>query len=153
MLQAFTDGAHRAGKVTWAYVLVEDGKEIDRATGQVTEPRAIASANVAGELASVMRAITKATTLGYTELEIVHDYTGPAEWASGAWRTTKWATIAYKTYLSKSTMALRFLKVAAHSGNKWNEEADRMAAEELRRAGVTLDLPKEEDKQLELPGI
>jgi ribonuclease HI len=140
MIQAYVDGAHRNGKVTWAYILVEDGKEIARASGQVVEPQALVSNNVAGELGSVMRAIDKAEILGYSELEIVHDYTGPAEWANGTWATKKWVSKEYKAFLSRHLIPIRFLKVKAHSGNIWNEMADKLAGEELAKLDAALDV-------------
>ena len=141
MIQAYVDGAHRNGKVTWAYILVEDGKEIARASGQVVEPQALVSNNVAGELGSVMRAIDKAEILGYSELEIVHDYTGPAEWANGTWKANKWVSRQYKEFLGRHPLAIRFLHVKGHSGNIWNEAADKLASEELSKLDEALDIP------------
>lgn len=57
------------------------------------------------------------------------DYEGIEKWCIGAWKTNKVGTINYKKYYDsiKENLNVKFVKVKAHSGNKYNDEADRLA--------------------------
>lgn len=93
--------------------------------------------NVAGELLGAVRAIEwfeeNKERLGARKLVIYHDYEGIAKWATGAWKANKEGTKEYvdivKAYQAK--FPIEFVKVAAHTGDKYNEMADRLAKKAL----------------------
>ncbi len=64
-------------------------------------------------------------------LSIYYDYTGIENWGLNRWKTNKKGTIAYKArtqdFIKK--YSLKFVKVKAHSGNKYNDLADKLAKE------------------------
>ena len=62
-------------------------------------------------------------------LVIYHDYEGIAKWCTGAWKANKEGTIAYKEYYDQinSSLAIEFRKVKGHSGDRYNDVADRLA--------------------------
>lgn len=84
--------------------------------------------NVAGETEAAMAAIQEAINLGCKTLTIYHDYTGIAGWADD-WEADKEGSKRYKKFVKKAKekIELKFVKVKAHTGNKYNEIADRLA--------------------------
>ena len=66
---------------------------------------------------------------GYSEIEICYDYQGIEKWAVGEWKTNHILTQKYAQFMAKSGENVRidFRKVKAHSGNYYNEQADKLA--------------------------
>lgn len=67
----------------------------------------------------------------FNNIEIYHDYIGISKWAFGLWKTNKEATRKYRDFI-KSIMksySISFKHVKGHSGNKYNELADKYAKE------------------------
>lgn len=90
--------------------------------------------NVAGEIIAAMKAMRVAVERGIKKLTIYHDYAGIAKWCTGEWKPNRPGTAAYKSFcqdISKE-LELRFVKVAAHSGDKYNDEADMLAKQGIR---------------------
>ena len=89
--------------------------------------------NVAGEIKGAEAAMRYAVEHGFRKLYIYHDYEGIARWCQGAWKTNKEGTKAYKEYFDgiKERVEVVFVKVAAHTGDKYNEMADRLAKKAL----------------------
>ena len=58
---------------------------------------------------------------------------GIEKWAVGEWKTNKEGTKEYKEYYDsiKDKLKVVFVKIKAHAGNKYNEEADRLAKKAL----------------------
>lgn len=76
-----------------------------------------------------MAAMAFAQEKGCRELTIYHDYEGIAKWPLGLWKTNKDGTIAYKKYYEdiKKELDVHFVKVKGHSGDKYNDLADKLA--------------------------
>ena len=89
--------------------------------------------NVAGEIKGAEAAMQYALDHGIREIAIYHDYEGIAKWCLGEWKTNNAGTKAYKAFhnKAKSRVKIRFVKVAGHSGNKYNDMADKLAKEAL----------------------
>ena len=89
--------------------------------------------NVAGEIKGSEAAMKLALEKGCTQLHIYHDYEGIAKWPLGEWKTNKEGTIAYKQFYDsiKPELRVMFHKVTGHSGDKYNDEADRLAKSAL----------------------
>ncbi len=85
--------------------------------------------NVGGELAAVSMAVKEAIKRGAKRIIIHHDYAGISEWANGGWSANKTGTIAYKKFIENmgKDIKIMFQKVEAHSGDKYNDMADRLA--------------------------
>lgn len=94
--------------------------------------------NVAGEVEAAMYAMTLAKNLGLRRLTIYHDYNGIAGWVVGVenkgvrskvWEANKPGAQKYKKFAKEiaNNLELDFIKVAAHTGNKYNELADELA--------------------------
>lgn len=71
---------------------------------------------------------------GISSLCIFHDYEGIAKWCEGQWEAKKEGTRAYRDFYRRASEKLNitFRKVKGHSGDTWNDLADRLAKEALR---------------------
>lgn len=87
--------------------------------------------NVSGEIKGAMRAMEEAVKLGKKKVYLHYDYEGIRSWALGFWKTNKEGTIYYKNFYDsiKDKLEVKFIKVEAHSGVKYNELVDQLAKE------------------------
>lgn len=87
--------------------------------------------NVSGEIKGAMRAMEEAANLGKKKIYLHYDYEGIRSWALGFWKTNKEGTIYYKNFYDsiKDKLEVKFIKVEAHTGVKYNELVDKLAKE------------------------
>lgn len=87
--------------------------------------------NVSGEIKGAMRAMEEAAELGKKKIYLHYDYEGIRSWALGFWKTNKEGTIYYKNFYDsiKDKLQVKFIKVEAHTGVKYNELVDKLAKE------------------------
>lgn len=128
-LHAFVDGSFNAKEAKYGYGLVlfsPGDKEIFYGTAS---DEGVRHRNVAGEILGAEIAMDKALEKGAKELVIYHDYSGLRHWALKEWRAKLPFTQAYakKAEDFQKKCKLSFVKVAAHKGVKYNEEADLLA--------------------------
>ncbi|MCD8180188.1 MAG: ribonuclease H family protein [Firmicutes bacterium] len=85
--------------------------------------------NVAGEIEGAKAAMQYCADNNIEEIRIYYDYEGVEKWCTGAWKTNKPGTIAYKKFYDDISKKVRvdFVKVKGHSGDKYNDMADRLA--------------------------
>lgn len=85
--------------------------------------------NVAGEIEAAKIAMNYCIENNIENLTLYFDYEGIEKWCTGVWKTNKEGTIEYKKFFDsiKNKLNVEFIKVKAHSGNKYNEEADKLA--------------------------
>lgn len=85
--------------------------------------------NVTGEVFGSLFAINKAIEYNLSKIYIFYDYEGIRSWAKGYWKTNNELTKFYRDEFLKLSkyIQVEFLKVKAHSGNKFNDLADRLA--------------------------
>lgn len=89
--------------------------------------------NVAGEILGAKFAMEEALKRKKDTLYLYYDYMGIEKWATGEWKTNKYGTKEYKKFYDsiKDSLRVVFMKVKAHSGNEYNEEADKLAKKAL----------------------
>lgn len=135
VLSAFVDGSYDAatGRYASAVVLIKDNEVIETLSKPGDHPDIAAMRNVAGEITASVMAMRYAVNNGYNELVIFHDYEGIAKWCQGLWKTEREGTRLYKVFYDSVSRKLnvRFKKVDAHTGVKYNEMADKLAKEAL----------------------
>ena len=123
----YTDGSADDDAYSYgAIVLMPDGTE-QLLSGKGSDPEALRSRNIAGELAAVMQAIAFCRRKGLSKLVIFHGYQGCSSWVTGAWDPALPIAARYADYVLSSRMQIEFRKVSGHSGNSLNELADRAA--------------------------
>lgn len=133
-LIAYVDGSFSVDKNTYSYGMVTisaNGKESYSGYGSDLEMAQMR--NVSGELMGAVEAMKLALDRNYKNLYLHYDYAGIEKWAKGQWKTNKAGTKAYKKFYDsiKDKVDVQFIKVKAHSGVKYNEEADLLAKEAI----------------------
>nr|WP_276938141.1 ribonuclease H family protein [Helcococcus sueciensis] len=126
----YVDGSYNISKKIVGYGIVfidrEDTLEINGAleAGLYTEQR-----NVAGEVYGSMEAINLAIEKKKKKIYIHFDYMGIKAWAEGEWKTNIELTKNYKKFVeeNKKDIDIYFIKVKAHSNDKFNDMADSLA--------------------------
>lgn len=126
----YTDGSYLNGKYSYGYIFIKDGQVVFESNGVGEDLEAAKMRNVAGEIAAVQYAVEKAKTLD-ARIRIYHDYSGIALWVSGDWQAKNKYTQAYVTFMRAHQGRYEFKKVAGHSGDQYNDYADRLAKEAL----------------------
>lgn len=131
---AYVDGSFSIETMTYSYGMViftKEGKEVF--SGKDNDKDLADMRNVAGELRGAIEAMKLSISKGKNTLYLHYDYMGIEEWAKGNWKTNKAGTKAYKEFYDsiKDKLDVVFIKVLAHSGVEYNEEADTLAKKEL----------------------
>lgn len=131
---AYVDGSFCLKSRTYSYgvvIITSDGKE--NYSGRENNKELAEMRNVSGEIKGAMVAMDIAIQKDKDILYLYFDYTGIEHWAKGDWKTNKEGTKIYKQYYDniKDKLKVIFIKVRAHSGVEYNEEADRLAKEAI----------------------
>lgn len=127
----YVDGSFNAETGTWGGggIFVNDIGAIQYF--QVHGQAGGESRNVTGELNAVLYGLSYITNYeSVDEITIQYDYEGIQKWADGEWQTNKELTRDYVrevNYYRNNGLKINFEKVKAHSGDIWNEAADRLA--------------------------
>lgn len=131
---AYVDGSFEQtlGKYAYGCVILFQDTCIEL-SGSGAEEGYLSMNNVAGEILGSIHAIQWAIAHQAKTVYIYHDYEGIAKWANGEWRTNREKTQAYQQFVKESREKIQviFIKVAAHTGVKYNEQADRLAKKAL----------------------
>ena len=133
-ITAYVDGSFSSGKsFGCGCIILKDGEVIAEISKAYEDEELAKMRNVAGEIKASELAMQYALDNGYTSLSIYHDYQGIASWCLGEWKTNKAGTIAYKQFYDdiKDKLKVHFIKVKGHSGDEYNEIADRLAKKAL----------------------
>lgn len=128
---AYVDGSFEVSLGRYAYgcvILTPEG-EIIRESGGGDNPESAALRNVTGEMLGSMFAVQWCIKHGYQAVDIRYDYMGIEMWATGGWKAKNELTQKYAEYMQRNAKRVKitFKKIAAHTGNKYNEEADQLA--------------------------
>lgn len=128
---AYVDGSFNLSTGVYGYggvLLCRDGS-IRPLQGHGRDETLRTMRNVAGEIHGSMAAIQAAADAGIASITIFYDYMGIEMWANGQWKTNKEGTRAYKAFIEaiRPRIEIRFQKVAAHTGVRFNELVDQLA--------------------------
>ncbi|OMF59531.1 ribonuclease H family protein [Paenibacillus sp. FSL R5-0766] len=135
-LRAYVDGSYSKENSLYSYgCIMIDGDKIEKLSDVGNDVDLIELWNVAGELTGAMKAIEWASNNNHKNITIYHDYEGIAKWASGDWRANKKGTKGYIEFIKKYRQGIKieFVKVAAHTGVRYNEEADVLAKSAIQK--------------------
>lgn len=130
----YVDGSYNSVTEEFSYgmvVLLEDGEETFCEKYEDSELSSMH--NVAGEIKGAEAAMRYAIQHGIKQIAIYHDYEGIAKWCTGEWKTNKEGTKAYRAFYEEASkkVTVKFVKVTGHSGDRYNDMADRLAKEAL----------------------
>lgn len=135
-VRAYVDGSYSHESLLYSYgcVILVEGKPETRLNGIGNDSELLKMRNVAGELEGAKKAIEWAYENNFNSVQICYDYKGIELWATDVWKANKDGTKEYKQFIKKYSEKINigFLKVKAHSGNKYNEIADMLAKEAIK---------------------
>lgn len=134
-VRAYVDGSYDGAgrRFSCGVVIVETdacgNSETTELKAAFDDEEAAKQRNVAGEIMGSKLAIEWCVANGVKSVEIYHDYEGIGAWADRKWKANNALTQGYRDYVEEArrSMQIRFVKVKAHAGNKYNELADKLA--------------------------
>lgn len=131
---AYVDGSYKKDTLEYGYGVVLILKdEVIELFGKGEDPEVAKSRNVTGELFGSIRAISEAIKLRKKKIIIFHDYQGISSWANGEWKCNLPLTVGYRDKIRefRKEIEILFVKVKAHSNDKYNDLADHLAKKSL----------------------
>lgn len=132
---AYVDGSYSEENNIYSYgMVIINGEGIEKFKGRGDNKDMASMRNVSGELLGAIEAMRLAIKRNKKRLYLHYDYAGIEKWARGDWKTNKVGTRWYKEFYDKikEDIDVVFVKVEAHSGVKYNEEADLLAKEAIK---------------------
>ena len=139
---AFVDGSYNpeAEKAGFGTIIISKGGDkytSYKSFGKQFSEDLIALGNVAAELEGVKEAVEVAVSSKKSKITIYYDYSGIEMWATKQWKANKKLTQSYVEFMQEKMkqIDIEFVKVPAHSGISYNEEADALAKSSLLAKG------------------
>lgn len=130
-LTAFVDGSFEVSVSRYGFgcVILQPEREPLEYYGSGNNETSAALRNVTGEMLGAMFAVKWAIAHDYKEILICYDYEGIEKWASGVWKAKTELTAKYAVAMKEwsRSIYITFRKIAAHTGNRYNELADKLA--------------------------
>lgn len=123
----YGDGSYMGGVTGYGAVILKDGKVIAELSGSVPASEVGGTHQVAGELAAVKESLKWCQERSIDEVSIYYDYLGIEKWATGRYKANQPLTQEYARFVRECGIRIHWHKVAAHTGDRWNERADVLA--------------------------
>lgn len=126
---AYVDGSFNQKKGLYGSGVVFITGERTEELSETFDDSFIVHRNVAGEVRASELAIKKALEEGFKKVVIHHDYQGIASRAKGDRKANNGLTQAYRDFCREAgkKIQISFVKVKAHSNDKYNDLADKLA--------------------------
>ena len=130
-LTVYVDGSYNDALKRYAFgcvFILDDGVGY-LALGNGDNPESLKQRNVTGEMLGAMYAVQCARKSGYKSIDIYYDYSGIECWVTGEWKAKNELTQKYRDAMRGwgSDIKIAFHKVEGHSGDKYNDLADKTA--------------------------
>ncbi|MFO7841576.1 MAG: hypothetical protein R6V48_05415 [Fidelibacterota bacterium] len=125
-LCAYVDGSFQNDSIGYGAVIVQNNKILHEISGCLNTGFN-SHRQIAGELKAVLETAKWCNKNNISEIHVFYDYTGIEMWAAGKWKAKNTLTKAYQEYMIRQSTVFHFHKVAAHSGDRWNDYADKLA--------------------------
>lgn len=141
-MDVYVDGSYREGakEVAGAAIFIIDGKVISCMRFKTTDESLLKHRQVSGEVVPTLYALEFVDRVldGDNNLDVIsicYDYTGVKDWLDGTWKKAN--NDMSRDYMARGRMTIlnlankgitvRFQKIKSHTGDKYNEYADRLA--------------------------
>lgn len=127
---AYVDGSYNIKTQIFACGVVIITADGEKYLSQSYDDKELATMrNVAGEIKGSIAAMEYCLENGIKNLHIFYDYAGIEKWCNGEWKTNKCGTMDYKRFYDSicDKLSITFHKVKGHSGDKYNDMADKLA--------------------------
>lgn len=132
LLHAYIDGSYQGKDKSYSYgAVMIDGEDMACFSKRFPQDSYSVHRNVSGEVKGAEFAFDYGISHGYKKIIVYYDYEGIEKWALGLWKTNTDLTRKYKLAFDQASdqIVIEFIKVQAHSGNKYNDLADKLAKE------------------------
>lgn len=133
-LFAYVDGSKLGdseGYGSGIVLLDKDRNILAKHTVFGNSPEFVSEKQIAGEIEAALYALEFAQKNNYKSIEIYYDYEGIKQWAEKTWKRNSNSAIYYSerfdNIVKDANLSVHFSKVKAHTGDKFNEMADRLA--------------------------
>lgn len=136
-MKIYTDGSYLVEEgnphVGWGFIILDDNDNIIHKDCGQTTTYFIHSRNITGEIIAVMKALLYCEEHEIYDVTIYHDYIGLKHWVTKKengcyeWQAKNELTLGYRSFVEGSPVNVTFVHVKGHSGDKWNEMADKLA--------------------------
>jgi viroplasmin and RNaseH domain-containing protein len=147
--QIYVDGSKLNESVGYGVVILRNGEFINEIYGTVPEDYVQGTNQIAGELFAVRKAIEWCWENSVKEVSIFYDCIGIKKWATGEWKTKHPQTQEYAEFVRSSLIKIDWHKVDSHTGDVWNERADKLA----KSGSITTEDVQPPDLQNETQGF
>jgi len=131
---AYVDGSFLLENFEFSFgaVIFHNG-EMKEFSEKFSDPELVTMRNVAGEIKGAEFVMRYCVENDIKEIDIYYDYMGIEKWCTGEWKANKSGTINYRDYYNsiKDKLKVNFIKVKGHSGDKYNDLADKLAKSAL----------------------
>lgn len=131
---AYVDGSFSVDLAMFSYgaVIFIDGKKYEFSKA-FSDPDLVSMRNVAGEIKGAEFVMDYCVKNNIKSVDIYYDYEGIEKWCTGAWKTNKLGTQKYKELYNRISkeIEVNFIKVKGHSGDEYNDLADKLAKSAL----------------------
>ncbi|MGI1691688.1 viroplasmin family protein [Thermoanaerobacter uzonensis] len=135
---SYIDGSYsdEHNRYSFGCIFITKDGDVFYESGYGDDPEFLKIKNVAGEIQGAMYAVEWAFNKGYKRIIIKYDYEGIEKWYSGEWQAKNSVVKKYVEFMKyySNLIDIIFQKVDGHSGDKYNEEADRLAGYALTGA-------------------
>ncbi len=126
----YVDGSCNAdaSAIGYGVVIIRDNR-VYEFSGEVDDAESCVFRNIAGEIEASMFAMKYCIENEIGNVRLFFDYSGLQDWCTGAWRCKNALTQKYKAFYDsiKDRLNVIWNKVDAHTGNRYNELADKLA--------------------------
>lgn len=130
-IEIYVDGSYNLERKIAAYglVIVKNNKVFLKDFSAYPYSDVTESYNVGAELLGAKRAVELALANDIKKLVIYYDYIGIEKFATNTWKAKTPQTIEYQSFMRRYIRLLEiyFVKIKSHSGNKFNDIADKLA--------------------------
>lgn len=127
----YTDGSFNGKDASWAFIILKDGKLVEESAGVVPDRSHASTFQIVGEFTAVVNALKRCDELNVTEATLHYDLDLIGKIATGRYRAKAPVSQFFLAGVTAAKVRITWNKVKAHNGNKWNEQADRLASRAL----------------------
>ncbi len=123
----YVDGSYMNEQVGYGFVVLKNNKIVTEESGTVNDPIYINSHQVGGEIKAVEKAVSWAESNDVEKIIIYYDLANLEKWITGEYRAKNPMTKKYRDNIRKANIDILWKKVKSHTGDKWNDYADKLA--------------------------